>query len=159
MEAWHGHFWGAALEPPNLSRHDIPSAARLTHFTFTSAPRLIPSFLARLARQLQKPSLAIYTYRSISPSTDLQRTPYLDLQRALALDFQHTLSRIIGNPHKRDISDLVKLLAQKLFYDCKNQVSIKILSSAQNRDRVLTVFISINLTVYTVRPPWGPTKS
>src|SRR5205807_4962385 len=57
---------------------------------------------------------------STSPSPDLQDTPFLEY------------SSVYWGVHaKRDLSDCAKLLALKLFDDCNNHISTKILLQAQ----------------------------
>ena len=103
------------------------STVRLIHFTLQEYLRAHPEHFGTAHSTMAETCLSYLNSQQVTalstiPSPDLQSTPFLDY-----------CSLYWGAHAKRDLSDCAKQLALKLFDDCGNHISPKILLKAQGR--------------------------
>ena len=101
------------------------SVVRLIHFTLQEYLRAHPKLFGTTHSTMAETCLSYLNSQqvkalSIIPSPDLHSTPFLQYS-----------SLYWGAHAKRDLSDCAKSLALRLFNDCNNQISTKILLEAQ----------------------------
>ena len=101
------------------------SKVRLIHFTLQEYLRAHPSLFGSAHSAMAETCLSYLNSQpvqafSTSPSPDLHATPFLEYS-----------SLYWGVHAEKDLSDRVKVLAQKLFHDCNSHISTKILLEAQ----------------------------
>jgi len=105
------------------------STARLIHFTLLEYLRAHTELFGTTHSTIAETCLSYLNSQQVkalstSPSPDLQGTPFLEYS-----------SLYWGVHAKWELSDCAKLLALKLFDDCDNHISTKLLLRAQRRHR------------------------
>ena len=138
------HALAVKIGLPNLNSDNVPSigtvlaccqglvavdkeasVVRLIHFTLQEYLRAQPEIFGTAHSTMAETCLSYLNSQQVnalstSPSPDLQDTPFLEYS-----------SLYWGTHARRDLSDCAKLLALRLFDDCSNHISTKILLKAQ----------------------------
>ena len=150
------HALAVEIGSPNLNVDNIPSLGtllaccqglvivdkeastiRLVHFTLQEYLRAHPEIFSTAHSTMAETRLAYLNspqFKDLSTSTspDLQSTPFLEYS-----------SLYWGVHAKKDPPNRAKLLALKLFHDCKNHISAKILLKAQGRRFYVLILINL----------------
>ena len=138
------HALGVEIGSPDLDADNIPSigtllaccqglfivdkktsTARLAHFTLQEYLKAHPELFSTSHATMAETCLSYLNSHQVralstSPSPDLQDTPFLEYS-----------SLYWGMHAKRELSKCAKLLALKLFNDCSNSISTRILLGAE----------------------------